>query len=60
LITDYQIKDEEAKSIREKYIQEHLYDDVQKIDVNVYNRKELLKDAISFLQNNSKEDFENT
>ena len=51
LITDYQISEQEAYAFQQAYVEQHQYDDVQPITLDIYADKELLKDIILYIKN---------
>ena len=51
LITDYQISEQEANAFQQAYVEQHQYDDVQPITLDIYADKELLKDIILYIKN---------
>ena len=52
LITTYQISEEEASAYQQAYLEQHQYDDVQPITLDLYADKELLKDMVLYIKNN--------
>jgi len=53
LITSYQISEAEALAFQQAYYEQHQFDADNQAEVNIYNSKQLLKDAALYIKNNN-------
>lgn len=51
-ITNHKVSEEEASAYQQAYLEQHQYDDVQPITLDLYADKELLKDVVLYIKNN--------
>lgn len=52
LITNHKVSEEEASAYQQAYLEQHQYDDVQPVTLDLYADKELLKDMVLYIKNN--------
>lgn len=48
--TSYQMDETEATAIRETYLDQHLYDNVYQANINIYDYKETISNAVTFIK----------